>query len=518
MSNLIKDFANKTKNRLTYRSAVTLRTAKTYFIPHEDNGHKPYIIRPGALRFYSIVLIITKLAVTGLMYASYPSPAYFSSASSANIVNLTNSSRESNGLDELKVSEKLNLAAYQKAQDMVKNNYFSHESPSGAKFWNWVIGAGYQYTTAGENLAMDFNSAEAVHNALMASATHRRNILNDKFSEIGVSIVSGKINGKDTTILVEMFGNPKEVVTEPVVVQPTVPTTPNTNTAVTNTNTAPVKIPTPPPAPVYTGEIIAKMSDSLNIKPNETVNYWVDIKNTGNTTWLASGNNFVALNVTDPAGKDSMFDNSSWLAVYRPTKIDANIPPNGIARFSFTLTAPSDAGAYEESFMLVAENITWINGSYFKLPITVTKPVITNTNTAQVNTNSAVPANLNTNTAAPVNINTNNTIVQPNFVASTNTNISIEPADTEVTPFVVATSNSEEAKDFLSFLNKYSNVIFWIILILVSVSLLINTIVKIRIQHAGTIIPSLLVILLASLMLFMRFHFIQNIGANPIIM
>ncbi|MFA6271898.1 MAG: CAP domain-containing protein [Patescibacteria group bacterium] len=514
MSNLIKDFANKAKNRLTYQSAVSLRTAKTYFIPHEDNGHKPYIIRPGALRFYSIVLIITKLAVTGFMYASFPSPAYFSSASSANIINLTNSSREASGLSDLQISEKLNIAAYQKAQDMVKNNYFSHESPSGAQFWNWVIGAGYQYTTAGENLAMDFNSAEAVHNALMASATHRKNILNDKFSEIGVSIVSGKINGKDTTILVEMFGNPKVAAVEPVVVPPSVtPTTPNVNTAVTNTNTAP----TPPLAPVYTGEIVSKMSDSLNIKPDETIDYWVDVKNTGNTTWLTSGSNFIALNVTDPAGKESQFANSTWLTKYRPTKISDNMAPNGIARFSFKLTAPSTTGTYEESFQLVAENITWINGSYFKLPITVTKPVIINANTAApVNKN--INTNLNTNTAAPINQNTNDAVIEPNFVATTNTNLSIEPTDTDVTPFVVAANNSEEAKDFLSFLNKYSNIIFWIVLILVSISLLINTIVKIRIQHASTIIPSLLVILLASLMLFMRFHFIQNIGTHPIIM
>ncbi|MFA6525718.1 MAG: CAP domain-containing protein [Patescibacteria group bacterium] len=514
MSNLIKDFASKAKNRLTYQSAVSLRTAKTYFIPHEDNGHRPYIIRPGALRFYSIVLIITKLAVTGFMYASFPSPAYFSSASSTNIINLTNSSREASGLSDLKVSEKLNIAAYQKAQDMVKNNYFSHESPSGARFWNWVLGAGYQYTTAGENLAMDFNSAEAVHNALMASATHRNNILNDKFSEIGVSIVSGKINGKDTTILVEMFGNPKVAVAEPVPT-PTpepVPTTPNVNTAITNTNTT-----KPVPAPVYTGEIVSKMSDSLNIKPDETIDYWVDVKNTGNTIWLASGSNFIALNVTDPAGKESQFANSTWLTKYRPTKISDNMAPNGIARFSFKLTAPSTAGTYEESFQLVAENITWINGSYFKLPITVTKPAAVNTNTAApVNKN--ININLNTNTAAPVNQNTNNTVIQPNFVATTNTNLSIEPADTDVTPFVVAANDSEETKDFLSFLNKYSNIIFWIVLVLVSISLLINTIVKIRIQHAGTIIPSLLVILLASLMLFMRFHFIQNIGTHPVIM
>lgn len=508
MSNGIKNFVRRTKNRLTYQSAVSLRTAKTYFIPHEDNAHKPFIIRPGALRFYSIVLIITKIAVTGFLYASYPSPAFFSSASSTNIINLTNSSRQANGMHDLDVSEELNLAAYQKAQDMINNNYFSHESPSGARFWNWIIGAGYQYTTAGENLAMDFNSAEAVHNALMASATHRKNILNTNFTEIGISVVSGKINGKDTTILVEMFGNPKaaavqpepEPQPEPVPEPEPEPAPLPTNVSTSTTNTKPV--PEPAPEPIYTAEIVNKMESSLSIVTAEEVEYWVDIKNTGNTIWLANGDNFVALNVTDPAGKESPFAASTWLEKYRPVRISDNILPNSTARFSFMLKAPKEAGSYEESFQLVAENITWIEGSYFKLPITVTEPV---------------PAN--TNTAAPVNQNANIAITQPNFVATTNSNLSIVSADTEVTPLVIAASDVvEEPKDFLNYVNKYSSILFWTILVLVAIALIINTIVKFRIQHAETVIPSLLVILLASLMLFMRFHFIENLGTQPIIL
>jgi uncharacterized protein YkwD len=505
MSDGIKKFARKAKNRLTYRSAVTLRTAKTYFIPHEDNAHKPFIIRPNALRFYSIVLIITKLVVTGFLYASYPSPAFFSSASSSNIVNLTNSSRQANGMTDLDVSEELNLAAYQKAQDMISNNYFSHESPSGDRFWNWIIGAGYQYTTAGENLAMDFNSAEAVHNALMASATHRKNILNTNFTEIGISIVSGKINGKDTTVLVEMFGNPKLAVVEPEpdpvpepIPDPT-PPPPDVPDPTTNTNTAPE--PEPTPEPIYTAEIVNKMNDSLSIKTAEEIEYWIDIQNTGNTTWLASGENFVALNTTDPAGRESVFFASTWVEKYRPVALVDDISPNSTARFSFMLKAPKEAGIYEESFQLVAENITWIDGSYFKLPITVTDPVP-----------------VNTNVAAPVNENTNNTITQPNFVATTNTNLSIGPDESEITPFVIASSNNVgEPKDFLNYINKYSAILFWVILILVAMALLINTVIKFRIQHAATVIPSLLVILLASLMLFMRFHFIENLGTQPII-
>jgi hypothetical protein len=43
----------------------------------------------------------------------------------------------------------------------------------------------------------------------MASPTHKQNILNERFQEIGVAVGSGKIHGATTTVIVQIFGKPK---------------------------------------------------------------------------------------------------------------------------------------------------------------------------------------------------------------------------------------------------------------------------------------------------------------------
>lgn len=508
------------------------KSLKCYFIPHEDNNHRPLIIRPNALKFYSITLILTKLAVTTFLYLAYPSVGFFSSATASNIINLTNSSRQTSNLGTLTTNEALSRAAFQKAQDMIANSYFSHESPSGAKFWNWIQGAGYQYSNAGENLGMDFNSAESVHNALMASTSHRANIMNPNFTEIGVSVVTGKINSQETTILVEMFGTPKAIVAtspepkpepEPQVVkEPSTEmveeTTPPQKEVVVKPETTPKPEATPSsptPAPFYKAEVVSKMENSLGIKTGELINYWVKIKNTGNTTWLNSGENFVALNTTDPAGRASAFYHPSWTEDYRPVKLAVEkVDPSQTAKFEFILKAPQKAGEYKEAFQLVAENLTWIEDSYFEVPIVVTKPAEQNVNIA-TETNKNINQNSNTNS----NSNTNNK-KEVNTIAVTNANTPTggELAQEQSVPFIAQNQEYNNSKSFTNYLVKYYDIISWIIIILIGFALLINTFVKIRIQHADTIIPSLLVILLAATMLILRFHFIENVLGNPIIL
>jgi hypothetical protein len=53
---------------------------------------------------------------------------------------------------------------------------------------------------------MDFTRAETVHEAWLSSESHRANIENPNYKEIGIAVVHGKLNGKSTTVLVEFFG------------------------------------------------------------------------------------------------------------------------------------------------------------------------------------------------------------------------------------------------------------------------------------------------------------------------
>jgi len=151
--------------------------------------------------------------VFGLFLLSIVAALCFSSLSIAsditagNVVGLTNQSRAEAGKKNLAENEKLSLAAQAKVEDMLANNYFSHTSPAGRTPWKWIEGENYDYSYAGENLAMDFHSAEAMEKAWMESPTHRANILNDKYIDMGVAVKEGNINGHSTMLAVVMFGS-----------------------------------------------------------------------------------------------------------------------------------------------------------------------------------------------------------------------------------------------------------------------------------------------------------------------
>jgi hypothetical protein len=119
---------------------------------------------------------------------------------------LTNTDRAAQNLPALTLDPVLSASAEAKAQDMIINDYFAHNSPDGKKPWDWINRSDYAYIFVGENLAMNFASASAVHNALMQSPSHKKNIMNEKYKDIGLAMVSGEINGQETNVLVEFFG------------------------------------------------------------------------------------------------------------------------------------------------------------------------------------------------------------------------------------------------------------------------------------------------------------------------
>jgi len=127
-----------------------------------------------------------------------------------NIVDLTNQTRIENGLDELFVNPVLNRIASKKAQHMINYHYFSHNSPEGTDPWHWFKEERYDYKYAGENLAINYRTAEEQHIAWMKSTTHKKNILNQKYKEIGIATASGYINNKPATITVQIFGTPQK--------------------------------------------------------------------------------------------------------------------------------------------------------------------------------------------------------------------------------------------------------------------------------------------------------------------
>lgn len=198
-----------------------------HFIPHERNNHRPHFLSHRALVGYSVLLILIKILVIVAPIA-LPSSSLFSSAITVdNIISLTNQTRINLGLSELKKSNVLDIAAANKAQDMLLNQYFAHTSPAGLSPWDFIKKAGYNYTYAGENLAVHFVSAESVQDGWMASPSHRANIVNTNYTEIGIGVVNGDFEGYPTTFVVQMFATPLVKQPESVKVA-TVTTTPTT--------------------------------------------------------------------------------------------------------------------------------------------------------------------------------------------------------------------------------------------------------------------------------------------------
>ena len=110
-------------------------------------------------------------------------------------------------LAPLIINEKLTKAAQNKANDMNKNNYFSHVSPINGKKWSGFIKESeYSYKIAGENLANGFDDVPNMVNSWMKSPSHRENILNNQVVETGVGISFGKLNGYPTIFVSQMFG------------------------------------------------------------------------------------------------------------------------------------------------------------------------------------------------------------------------------------------------------------------------------------------------------------------------
>jgi hypothetical protein len=187
---------------------VLFSQLKHFLIPQESNNFRAKIIHHHFLGYFSILFLFSQLLLSSLLLAKPSVLGFASQISPEKIVELTNQERAKVGAPPLKINPLLNEAALRKAGDMFAFNYWAHNSPSGRDPWSFFKEVGYNYLYAGENLARDFSSPEAVVSAWMASPTHRENILNPKYREIGISVVDGTLKGVETTLVVQLFGTP----------------------------------------------------------------------------------------------------------------------------------------------------------------------------------------------------------------------------------------------------------------------------------------------------------------------
>lgn len=123
------------------------------------------------------------------------------------VVREMNAARAERHLPPLRLDSRLNLAAEDRMRDMEEIGYWSHDSPTGLPPFVWLRPRGYDYTFAGENLATGFETVKLLVDSWMESPGHRRNILENGFSEAGVAVIEGRTTGRGSGYsIVVLFG------------------------------------------------------------------------------------------------------------------------------------------------------------------------------------------------------------------------------------------------------------------------------------------------------------------------
>lgn len=104
--------------------------------------------------------------------------------------NLLNSDRARYNLAPLAVDPALCRIARIKSQDMRDNQYFAHTSPTYGDVRSMLRRFGYDFSSAGENIA-HHASVEKAQAAFLSSPGHRRNIMSTGYTKVGLGVAIG---------------------------------------------------------------------------------------------------------------------------------------------------------------------------------------------------------------------------------------------------------------------------------------------------------------------------------------
>lgn len=189
------------------QTSVAVKHLKRALVPHKGNHYRPHLVRLHGLTAVLVMALAMQLVYGFVSSGRIEVLGRVSDVSVQELLEDTNDERRAAGLPALAVDEALSEAAFSKARDMFANNYWAHTSPAGVTPWYWLGQAGYNYNVAGENLAKNYPTAKATVAAWMASESHRANILNSKYKDIGFAVVDGLLDGRDTTLVVAYYGS-----------------------------------------------------------------------------------------------------------------------------------------------------------------------------------------------------------------------------------------------------------------------------------------------------------------------
>lgn len=203
---------NKSGNSLQWRTdahALKKYQFLYHFLPHPEENRRATLLLNKSIFAYCLLIISVSL-VFRLLPTYLPGIlGYASNISSGELLSQTNKKRAEAGLSTLNTNDRLAQAAQKKGQHMFKKGYWAHIAPDGTEPWDFILGEGYDYVYAGENLAKNFSNSKDVVHAWMNSPSHKQNLMNKNYTEVGYAVVNGVLNGFETTIVVQMFGKPR---------------------------------------------------------------------------------------------------------------------------------------------------------------------------------------------------------------------------------------------------------------------------------------------------------------------
>lgn len=176
-------------------------------MPHRHNQYRPKLVRSSGLLVIFLFVLAVPLMQNFIQTGSILGRT--ADISFQALIDSTNQQRSSHGTASLSANEKLTYAAQLKARDIFAGQYWAHTSEKGIEPWYWFEKADYDYSVAGENLAKNFNTADAVVAAWMNSPEHRKNLLDGRYNDVGFAIERGELQGKQTTVVVALYGTEK---------------------------------------------------------------------------------------------------------------------------------------------------------------------------------------------------------------------------------------------------------------------------------------------------------------------
>lgn len=129
--------------------------------------------------------------------------------SASSIISYVNDARVSNGLAPFSENVLLDRAADSKARALASTGVLVHTTAPAGVAWATLANVGYVYVSAGENLAANIEDAGTLVNDWMNSPSHRANLLNTKYSDVGVGVAQGYYQGVQADFVVLYAAEPK---------------------------------------------------------------------------------------------------------------------------------------------------------------------------------------------------------------------------------------------------------------------------------------------------------------------